>query len=183
MWDDRPAAPINCGLTSRLHVGKVCRDQTDKLSVKACAPATKVSRRTAIPAPRGGTAVRLPRLATASVVASTLLAAGLAGCTSDDEGTSGGGSSVITIGADLNNSSPVDVAYGRALQLRIEQINASGRLGDRKLVLRAQDNRSDPTTSLRNLGTFADDPTVAAVVEGSCDECVVNAAKTINDKR
>lgn len=127
--------------------------------------------------------MRLPRLATASVVASTLLAAGLAGCTSDDEGTGGGGGSDIVIGADLDNSSAVDAAYGRALQLRIDQVNASGRLGDRKLVLRTQQNQGDPAASLRNISTFADDPTVAAVVEGSCDLCVVSAAKTITDKR
>jgi len=69
--------------------------------------------------------VRLPRLATASVVALTLLLAGLTGCTSDDGG-SGGGDTVV-IGADLDNSSTVDIAYGRALRLRIEQENASGR--------------------------------------------------------
>lgn len=126
--------------------------------------------------------MRLPRLATASVVASTLLVAALAGCTSDDE-SSGGDSDTIVIGADLNNSSTVDIAYGRALQLRVEQVNASGRLGNKKLLLRTQDNRSDPTSSLRNINTFADDPTVAAVVSGSCDDCTAGAVKTIGDKK
>jgi branched-chain amino acid transport system substrate-binding protein len=125
--------------------------------------------------------VRLPRLATASVVASTLLLAGLTGCTSDDGG-SGGGDTVV-IGADLDNSSTVDIAYGRALQLRIEQVNASGRLGGKKLALRTQDNRSDPATSLRNVNTFADDPTVAAIVMGSCNDCAAEAARTINTKK
>jgi branched-chain amino acid transport system substrate-binding protein len=125
--------------------------------------------------------VRLPRLATAFVVASTLLLAGLTGCTSDDGG-SGGGDTVV-IGADLDNSSTVDIAYGRALQLRIEQENASGRLGKKKLVLRTQDNRSDPATSLRNINTFADDPAVAAVVMGSCNDCIVEAARTIGSKK
>ncbi|MET0422958.1 MAG: ABC transporter substrate-binding protein [Actinoplanes sp.] len=110
-----------------------------------------------------------------------LLAAGLAGCSSDDDESSASGT--IVIGADLNNSSTVDTAYARALQLRIEQVNASGQLGDRKLLLRTQDNRSDPTSSLRNISTFADDPNVGVVVTGSCDECVVGAAKTINDKK
>ena len=126
--------------------------------------------------------MRLPRLATASVVASTLLLAGLTGCTSDDGG-SGGGSDTIVIGADLDNSSTVDIAYGRALRLRIEQENASGRLGNKKLVLRAQDNRADPAASLRNLNAFAGDPAVAAVVMGSCDNCVVEAARTIGTKK
>ncbi|WP_256517762.1 ABC transporter substrate-binding protein [Paractinoplanes aksuensis] len=110
-----------------------------------------------------------------------MLLAGAAGCTSDDD-SADGGSDTVVIAADLNNSSAVDTAYARALQLRIEQINASGQLGERKLELRTQDNRNDPTSSLRNISTFADDPRVAAVVTGTCDQCVVGAAKTINDK-
>lgn len=124
--------------------------------------------------------VRLSHRVMASVVASTLLVAGLTGCSSKD---SSGGGGTLVIGADLNNSSDVDTAYARALQLRIDQINTSGRLGNRKLALRTQDNRSDPTSSLRNITTFAADPDVVAIVAGSCDECVVGAAKTINDKQ
>jgi branched-chain amino acid transport system substrate-binding protein len=114
-------------------------------------------------------------------VASTLLVAGLTGCTSDD-GKSGSGDTIV-IAADLNNSSTVDAAFGRALQLRIDQVNASGRLGDHKLELRTQDNRADNNTSLRNISAFADDSAVAAIVAGECDTCVVGAAKTINDKK
>jgi branched-chain amino acid transport system substrate-binding protein len=125
--------------------------------------------------------VRFSRRVTASVAASTLFIAGLAGCSSGDDDR--GGSGTIVIGADLNNSSAVDTAYARALQLRIDQINLSGQLGDRKLALQTRDNRSDPAVSLRNISAFGDDPAVAAVVTGSCDECVVGAAKTINDKR
>ncbi|MBL7257023.1 ABC transporter substrate-binding protein [Paractinoplanes lichenicola] len=108
-----------------------------------------------------------------------MLIAGAAGCTSDDDAASG--AEVVVIAADLNNSS-VDTAYARALQLRVDQINASGQLGDRELRLVTKDNRNDPAASMRNITSFADDPTVAAVVTGSCDECVVQAAKTINDK-
>jgi branched-chain amino acid transport system substrate-binding protein len=125
--------------------------------------------------------VRLPRRLTASVIASTLLAAGLAGCSSDDK--SGAGTDVV-IGADLASSSGTDTAYARALQLQIEQINASGQLGDKRLVLRIQDNRSDPTASLRNISTFADDPSVAAIVTGDCAECIAGAAaKAVNEKK
>ena len=123
--------------------------------------------------------MRLPRITAATAVASMLLA-GAAGCTSDDDAAASG--DTVVIAADLNNSSAVDTAYARALQLRIEQINASGQLGDRKLELRTQDNRNDPTSSLRNISTFADDPAVAAIITGTCDQCVVGAAKTINDK-
>jgi branched-chain amino acid transport system substrate-binding protein len=123
--------------------------------------------------------VRLSRRVTASVVASTLLLAGATGCGSDDSG----GTSDVVVGADLDTGSPVDTAYARALQLRIEQLNASGELGDKRLVLRIQDNHGDTTSSLRNIGTFADDPAVAAIVTGSCGDCVVDASKTINGKQ
>ncbi|WP_240669886.1 ABC transporter substrate-binding protein [Actinoplanes solisilvae] len=122
--------------------------------------------------------MRPSRITAATAVASMLLVSGAAGCSSDDSD----GKQVVVIAADLNNSSPVDTAYARALQLRIEQINASGQLGDRVLQLRTTDNRNDPTASLRNINSFADDKTVAAVVTGTCDVCVVDAAKTINDK-
>ncbi|GID26460.1 amino acid/amide ABC transporter substrate-binding protein (HAAT family) [Paractinoplanes brasiliensis] len=122
--------------------------------------------------------MRHPRITAATAVASMLLA-GAAGCTSDDDAPSG--AEVVVIAADLNNSS-VDTAYARALQLRVDQINASGRLGNRELRLVTKDNRNDPASSLRNITSFADDPAVAAVVTGSCDQCVVQAAKTINDK-
>jgi branched-chain amino acid transport system substrate-binding protein len=124
--------------------------------------------------------VRLHRRVTTSLVASTLLLTGLAGCSSGDSGAAGG---TLVIGADLDNSSAADIAYARALQLRIDQVNASGQLGDRKLALRTQDNRSDPTSSLRNISTFGDDKSVVAIVTGQCDECTVSAATTINDKQ
>jgi branched-chain amino acid transport system substrate-binding protein len=123
--------------------------------------------------------VRPTRRLTATAVVPVLLAAGLAGCTSDK---SSGDKQQIIIGADLASGTDNDIAFARALQLRVEQINASGRLGDKQLVLRIQDNRSDPTSSLRNISTFADDPSVAAVVTGDCDDCVIGAANTINNK-
>ena len=125
--------------------------------------------------------MRFSRRLTASAVVSTMLAAGLAGCTSDDD--TAGDVTEVVIGADLASGSAVDTAYARALQLKIEQINASGTLGARQLVLRVQDNRSDPTASLRNISTFADDPSVAAIVTGVCGECVVGAVKKINEKK
>ncbi|MEU7906100.1 ABC transporter substrate-binding protein [Actinoplanes sp. NPDC049118] len=124
--------------------------------------------------------MRLPRRLTASVIAATLIVTALTGCDSDTES---GDTTDIVIGADLASGSTVDFAYTRALQLKVEQVNASGVLGERRLVLRIQDNRSDPTASLRNISTFAKDPTIAAVITGSCDACVVGAAKTINDQK
>ena len=124
--------------------------------------------------------MRLPRRLTASVAASALVVTALAGCDSDSEAS---GKTDVVIGADLASGSAMDTAYARALQLRVEQLNASGQLGDYNLVLRIQDNKSDVTASLRNISTLADDASVAAVITGGCSECAVGAAKTINDKR
>jgi branched-chain amino acid transport system substrate-binding protein len=124
--------------------------------------------------------VRFSRRAPAVVVAA-LLATGLAGCTSDDEPADA--VNQVVIGADLASGSTVDTAYARALTLRVEQLNASGVLGNTKLTLRIVDNGSDATTSLRNIAAFGDDPTVAAVITGNCSECVIGATKTIIDKR
>lgn len=125
--------------------------------------------------------MRFPRRATTSAVALTMLGATLAACTSDDDEPAA--ATEVVIGADLASNSGVDTAYARALQLKVAQINASGTLGDRQLVLRILDNRADPTSSLRNISTLADDPSVAAIVTGSCGRCTVEAVKTINDKR
>jgi branched-chain amino acid transport system substrate-binding protein len=124
--------------------------------------------------------VRFHRRVTVSLVAPVLLLGGLTACSSDNQSGSG---DTLVVGADLDNSSVVDIAYARALQLRIDQVNASGQLGDKKLALRTQDNRSDPTSSLRNISTFGDDKSVVAVVGGDCDQCAVGAAKTIDDKK
>ena len=124
--------------------------------------------------------MRFHRRVTASLLTPVLVFGGLAACSSDG---SAGSSGTLVIGADLDNSSVVDIAYARALQLRIDQVNASGQLGDRKLALKTQDNRSDPTSSLRNISTFGDDKSVVAIVAGDCDQCAVGAAKTINDKQ
>lgn len=124
--------------------------------------------------------MRIPLRVSAVLAAAALLTTGLAGCTSDDQSTA---ATDVLIGADLATSSPADAAYGRALQLRVDQINASGVLGNRKLRLSILDNRSDATVSLRNISTLADNPAVAAVITGQCSECVRGAAKTIDAKK
>jgi branched-chain amino acid transport system substrate-binding protein len=180
MWEGHAASEIVRGLTRDLHVGKVWRDRTDTVSALARSTADNVAFETPPLPLEEAPAVRLNRRLTASVAISTLLTAGLAGCGGGDDGS--GDLTDVIIGADLASSSSTDTAYARALQLRIEQINASGQLGDKRLVLRIQDNRSDPTSSLRNISTFAEDPAVAAIVTGDCDECVIGAANTINNK-
>jgi branched-chain amino acid transport system substrate-binding protein len=125
--------------------------------------------------------VSFTRRATAFLLAGTLLAAS-AGCDAGGDADAAD----IYIAADLELSgsgAALGTAYERALQLKVEQVNASGVLGDRTMILRVADNHSDETNSLRNISTFGDDPAVAAIVAGACSACVVGAAKTINDKR
>ncbi|WP_305786155.1 ABC transporter substrate-binding protein [Symbioplanes lichenis] len=104
----------------------------------------------------------------------------LAGC---DSGSDAGAKTDVVIGADLASNSPVDAAYARALQLRVEQINASGQLGRHNLVLRILDNGADPRSAVPDVGTLAADSSVAALITGSCNECTANSAKTINDQK
>jgi branched-chain amino acid transport system substrate-binding protein len=124
--------------------------------------------------------VRHSRRMTASAIASTLFIAGLTGCGSGDDS---GSRTDVVIGADLTVGSSVDDAYARALQLKIDQLNASGALGNKRLVLHSESNRADPTASLRNVDGFADDASVAAVIVGSCATCLVDDATAINTKK
>jgi len=126
--------------------------------------------------------MRPTRSLIAALAAPALLAGLLTGCTSDGED----GNTDVYIGADLELSGAaagIGAAYQRAIQLKVEQINASGLLGDRTLKVRVTDNRSDPTSALRNIGAFTEDPAVAAVITGVCSECAIGAAKTVNDRR
>jgi len=97
-----------------------------------------------------------------------------------------GPAETVTIGADLELTGPdaaIGKVYAQALNLRVEQINAEGLLGNRKLSVLLRDNRSDPTTSTANIQALVADPSVKALVVGVCDECVVASAKTINDAK
>lgn len=92
----------------------------------------------------------------------------------------------IVIGADLELSGPtaaIGQAYQRALELKISQVNASGVLGNRKLRLDPKDNRSDSSRSLTNVGAFANNPAVAAVVMGTCADCAEKVSETVKDRR
>jgi branched-chain amino acid transport system substrate-binding protein len=123
------------------------------------------------------------RSATLTVLASAVLATSLTGCQFSREEQD---TSEILIAADLELSgpaAPVGNAYQRALKLKVEQINASGVLGGRKLRLDVKDNRSDPSESHRNIDDFTANPAVSAIIMGSCGDCVIGAAKTLNDKR
>lgn len=104
---------------------------------------------------------------------------GLSNVVSDDQDE-------IVIAADLELSgaaADLGTAYGRALELKIKQLNASGALGGRKIRYLPKDNRSDKTLSLANITDFTNDPSVTAIITGSCSECIKAASKTINEKQ
>jgi len=115
---------------------------------------------------------------------SAALVASLAGCQFGAAEQEGGSDLLIAADLELSGAAAqVGQAYQRALELKVEQINRSGALGDRQLRLVVRDNRSDPSQSLRNIGDFSEDPAVNAIIMGSCSECAIGAAKTVNDKR
>ncbi|HEU5107839.1 MAG TPA: ABC transporter substrate-binding protein, partial [Micromonosporaceae bacterium] len=127
--------------------------------------------------------MRLTRATAVTALAVAILATSLAGC---DLPTESEGADDITIGADLELTgagAAIGKAYHDALRLRVEQLNEAGVAGNRRINLVVRDNRSDSNLSLRNIGGFGDDRSVAAVITGGCSACVMAASRTINDKR
>ncbi|MEH0843158.1 penicillin-binding protein activator [Micromonospora sp. CPCC 205711] len=123
------------------------------------------------------------RSATIVALASAVLATTLTGCSF---GAGQEDASPIVIAADLElsgASAPIGKAYQRALELKVEQLNSSGALGERKIKLQVKDNRSDASESLRNIGDFSNDSKVSAIIMGGCNECAVGAVRTINEKK
>ncbi|MEH0937045.1 ABC transporter substrate-binding protein [Micromonospora psammae] len=123
------------------------------------------------------------RSATIVALASAVLATTLTGCSF---GAGQEDTSPIVVAVDLELSgaaAPIGKAYQRALKLKVEQLNSSGALGERKMRLDIKDNRSDASESLRNIGDFSSNSKVSAIIMGGCNECAVGAARTINEKR
>ncbi|MFF0151229.1 ABC transporter substrate-binding protein [Micromonospora sp. NPDC005203] len=123
------------------------------------------------------------RSATIAALASAVVATTLTGC---QFGGAEQDTSPIVIAADLELSgaaAPVGQAYKRALELKRDQLNSSGALNNRKIVLRVMDNRSDSAESLRNIVDASSDSKVSAIIMGGCNECAVGAVGTINEKK
>ncbi|MEO3773569.1 ABC transporter substrate-binding protein [Micromonospora sp. B9E7] len=123
------------------------------------------------------------RSATIAALASAVVATTLTGC---QFGEAEKDTSPIVIAADLELSgaaAPVGRTYQRALELKRDQLNASGALDGRKIELKVKDNRSDSAESLRNIADFSSDSRVSAIIMGGCNECAVGAVGTINEKR
>ena len=123
------------------------------------------------------------RSATIAALASAVVATTLTGC---QFGGAEQDTSPIVIAVDLELSgaaAPVGRTYQRALELKRDQLNASGALNGRKVELKVKDNRSDSAESLRNIVDFSNDSRVSAIIMGGCNECAVGAVGTINEKQ
>jgi branched-chain amino acid transport system substrate-binding protein len=123
------------------------------------------------------TAWRLRSGATACLLVATALLTGCGVVNQEAE------PETVLIGVDLGltgTSSQFDNVYHDALQLRVEQVNEQGLLGDRRLELRVLDNRSDSATASTNVAELAADPAVAAVVMGACSDCAITSVDAIN---
>jgi branched-chain amino acid transport system substrate-binding protein len=134
-------------------------------------------------APIWRTELRPIRSAAIAGLALVALAGSLTGCQSSSDDQAAGN---IVIGVDLELSgglATLGKTYQRALELKVEHLNESGVLGDRKVRLEVKDNRSDPSESLRNINEFAANPDVQAIVMGSCVECVTASAPAIAEAR
>ncbi|MFV2099893.1 ABC transporter substrate-binding protein [Micromonospora sp. LOL_024] len=123
------------------------------------------------------------RSMTTTALVSALLATTLAGC---QFGGQEQDTSPIVIAADLELSGAaagVGKAYRQALELKIQQLNASGALNGRTIELLPKDNRSDASESLRNIADFSNNPQVTAIIMGGCNECAVGAVRTVDEER
>src|SRR2546430_492912 len=129
-------------------------------------------------APGKGRVVRLIRVAV--TMSAALLALSTGACTNAAPAAD---TSPIVIGADLELSgvhAAIGNTYVRALQLRIDQLNAEGGVDGRHITLDTKDNRSDPSLSVANINALATEPGVAGIIIGACSQCVSDVAKTID---
>ncbi|GIF70789.1 ABC transporter substrate-binding protein [Asanoa siamensis] len=120
-----------------------------------------------------------------AAVAATALAVTLAGCGDGDDAAAAAPTGPIVVAADLELSGSganTGQAFRRALELRVDQLNGSGLTGGRPIELRIKDNRSDAAESLRNVQEFAAERAVSAIIMGACDQCALNAAKTLDER-
>jgi branched-chain amino acid transport system substrate-binding protein len=121
--------------------------------------------------------VRLIRIAVA-----TVLAVSAGACTNAAPAAD---TTPIVIGADLELSganAAIGNTYVRALQLRVDQLNAQGGVDGRHIILETKDNRSDPAASVANINALATEPALAGVIIGACTQCLLDVAKSLADK-
>ncbi|WP_045743936.1 ABC transporter substrate-binding protein [Actinoplanes rectilineatus] len=122
-------------------------------------------------------------LALVSTVSAVILAASAGGCAAD-EATGAQAGAEIVIGASLELSGPtasIGSTYKKALELKAQQLNDSGTLGDRKIKLVIRDNRTDNNTAVAAVNDLIKNERVAALITGGCSACVVSAMPAITE--
>jgi branched-chain amino acid transport system substrate-binding protein len=115
-----------------------------------------------------------------AVAVSAALAATTAACSSSSPSSQG--SSEILVGASLEESGPtasIGSSYVKALQLKAQQLNDGGTLGNRKIRLEIRDNRTDNATSVSVINDLIKNQHVHALITGGCSACAVAAVPTI----
>jgi branched-chain amino acid transport system substrate-binding protein len=91
---------------------------------------------------------------------------------------------VVRIAADLELSgdgAALGATFRNALELRVEQVNRQRFLGNRRLELVIEDNRTDAAVSTANIERWAADESITAIITGGCAECLLASVDTIND--
>lgn len=117
------------------------------------------------------------RTATTAIV--TVVAALATGCAA-----TGPAPERVLIGVDLELTGAgahLGQVYKRALELRVDQINEAGLLGNRRLELTVLDNRTDAAVAATNISRLAGTPNVAAIITGFCDACVTASLESITN--
>jgi len=116
---------------------------------------------------------------TAITTAAIMLATTVTGCTSPEETTER-----VVIGVDLEltgSGSYLGQVYRRALELRVDQVNEAGLLGNRQLELKVMDNRTDSGVAVTNISKLIEDPEVVAIITGGCDACLLASLESVTN--
>jgi branched-chain amino acid transport system substrate-binding protein len=115
------------------------------------------------------------------VIAGVLLLL-LAGCT-ESGSEQDGGEIVIAASLELTGTAAdLGITHERALRLRVDQLNAGGTLGGRKIRLIIADNRTESGEAQTQVTRWAADKSVSAIIVGGCSECGMAAVNIANDK-
>ncbi|WP_033342830.1 ABC transporter substrate-binding protein [Catenuloplanes japonicus] len=125
-----------------------------------------------------------PTRATLAVVTSAALLASAAGC--DSATTEDTAATTILIAADLEltgSAASVGNAYRQALELKRDQLNAAAGPNGLRIELDIKDNRSDSKLSAQNITQFANNSSVAALITGTCAECLTASLETIKQRK
>jgi branched-chain amino acid transport system substrate-binding protein len=94
--------------------------------------------------------------------------------------------SPVVIGADLELTgvnADIGNTYKQALELKIAQLNAGGGIDGHQVQLVVRDNHNKPETAVADIAALTTESNVTALVMGSCSDCLLAVAKTIEDKK